>query len=601
MILDEIVKEAAALQLRKEDENTWSRVNDVLMRLSGAVVGPEDVRRVLESVSDLIVRSMQSDRSRLAGTALGFLKNCICILGNEFGMAGQYLVPLAKVCGKSSKVFYSRGEEVLVELCKRVNIKGHARFFSEYCGSANKNVRLAIFRGIEAWGSESGKIEGLENLVIKGREDAFSEVREVCKRMMEKFSIGERKEGCFRRQRLEESLESGVKKGPVRMARMPVRGGYGGMEGIGAREMEKKELAPKFSPARKQTKTGDKDYDKIRELSRQVKDIAEDIRPNVGAEKSSSGRIRTKIKEMFSRGSDKAGTVYPESKVEIPKEVMNHEDLTPVRLDKYLSRYREEYGRLIPKNITGVSNGFEVEDTELGEEFLEAKEVSDEDKARIGETKEEDKLNGSCEEKKERIVVGNESFDEEMGHDLEGGDEVCAELEIGELSKSLANISINEGDVEDKPHSDGDGMLSEASGNPYENLVEGQEMESSLKEYTIMDSGKLEEHKENNRDESRLCRGSGASIGESTISIDSEVENQRKERKKGCRNALEMMKGNRFAGFLELSESSEEETVFSRRQGERKEGVEKQDADNTGDFTAMDSLVEVRRGVFRKK
>lgn len=610
MSLNEIVREAAGLQQKKEDENTWSKINDVLLKLGANVRCAEEARKVLGNAEELIVRSMQSDRSKLAGSALGLLKSCICTLGSEFDMAGQYLGPLAKVCGKSSKVFYSRGEEVLVELCKNVNIKAYARFFNEYSSCANKNVRVAIFKGIEAWAGGSEGIELFEGLVVKGRKDAFSDVRDVCKRIMERFGLeGEKKEkGCIGKVD-RENLENGMKKGPVRMVRRPVRVGHILMNGTEGRGVEKKELVPKFSPMRKQTRIGDGDYDKIRELSRQVEDIASDIKPSVKPERSvGHGRIPNKIKEMVCGGDGKSGVVYPEWIGENSKKMISHEDLTPVRLDKYLSKYREEHGSLGHKKESGVSGGFEVKDTEIGEECIEVNEA-DQENGEIAECMKIHESNTGKEEdgEKEKVVVEDESFVGEISQDLDDGSGACPEITVGELSKSLANISINEADNQSQHSLNGQSFLSSPSDDPYENVHEDKGIEDSFKEYTIMESMREEgsgecEGRNGNSSESRLWMYSGGSIDESSIPVDSEMENEKKGRvRKDHKKALEMVKGNRFAGFLELSESSGEETVFSNKS----EGKKKIDGacleEDANDFTMMDSLVEVRKGVFRKR
>ncbi|AFM99197.1 hypothetical protein EHEL_101040 [Encephalitozoon hellem ATCC 50504] len=598
MSLDEIIKEAVGLQQRKEDENTWSKINDALLRLAAGVRCAEEARKVLGSVEELIVRSMQSDRSRLAGSALGLLKSCISILGSEFEAAGQYLGPLAKVCGKSSRVFYSRGEDVLVELCKNVNIKAHARFFNEYSSCANKNVRVAIFKGIEAWGEAFSGIELFEGLVAKGRKDAFSDVRDVCKRMAEKFGLeGERKEKGNVCRTDGENLENGMKKGPVRMVRKPIRVGHMMMNEMEGRGVEKKELVPRFSPMRKQTRTGDGDYDKIKELSRQVKDIASDIKPDARTERSGRyGGIANKIKEMVCGESGRSGVVHPELIGEASKKVISHEDLTPMKLDRYLSKYREEHGNLGHKKESETSMGFEVKDTEVGEECMKV----DERKNETTECKELDECGVDKEEdnKKEKIVVEDESFVEEMVESLDDGNEACAEMAVGELSKSLANISINEGDGQGE---DGRSFPSAPSENPYENATNDRDIENSFKEYTIMESTREENERNCEEDGrssgSKLWMDCEGSIGESSIPMDCEVENEKK--RKDRKKALEIMKGNRFAGLLELSESSGEETVFSGKNGSNDDGGYGEE--DAGEFTMMDSFVEVKKGVFRKR
>lgn len=604
MSLSEIVREAAALQQQREDENTWSRINGVLGRLEAGVQETQDAQRVLKGAEELIVRSMQSDRSRLAGTALRLLKSCVCVLGAEFEMAGVYLQPLAKVCGKSSKVFYSRGEEVVVELCRRVNIRAHARAIGEWCVSGNKNVRLAFFRGVEAWAEGAGGVSGFEGVIMQGRGDAFADVREVCKRMCERFGVcSEKRDGAER-----ENVRNGVRREPVRMVRKPQR-----MDpvNVACERGEKKELVARFSPARKQSKTGEGDYDKIRELERQVKDIAEEIRPETAGEGSSRDvGMGGRLKEMFcGMGRSRSGAVHLEQVAKVKKETVSHEDLTPVRLSRYLDRYRSEHGGCDGKELIGMSKGFEVKDVEM----VDGCGLDDEEKDECKTSSMEcvgayESCNGLPMGVERVAVVDGEqcvSGDEASGSLLEVGEPGDVEdvgNEVGELSRSLANVSIAENDETGHESLNGKGSLSVMSANPYENPGPEHEIENSLREYTIVESvgeagqdGTMDSKGSDGLLGSGLEEGeSGVSIGESTIPMGSVAD---EEKAPGTARGSRNLKGNRFAGLLELSESSGEETVFC---GKAQDGrVEAQEDAN--DFTAMDSSVEIRRGVFRKR
>lgn len=595
MSLNTTMREAAELQQVKEDENTWSKVNDVLSRMCGMMKSVEDARTILKGAEELIIRSMQSDRSKLAGTALNLIKNCMLVLGSEFTTASMYLTPLIKVCGKSNRVFYSRGEEVLVVLCKSVNIRPYLRFFNEYSTSMNKNVRLAVFKGIEGAFSKNGRLEEFEGMIARGRSDPSPDAREVCRRIISTFGIDtERIYEVSGGKPGKERFNNGAGGEPVRTIRQPFRPNFIPDKSIVQQAAAgKKELTSRFSPMRKQTKVSDGDCDKIRELEEQVRSIAEDITPDFGTEgghRASSRHEPIRMKSRIQAASvakTKSSTVHPDN-ISIDK-FGCQDDLTPVRLDRYLNKYRREYGEAVFKRECMSSNredGVEEESPVRGgeEEML------------IGDHRTET-ASEACSGRSECSLI------------VEGDD---IDSTVSELSKNLANFSITRPDThstevcentldEDicmaKPEcTDGETGLStcevfddlvglDGSVNPYENLEVKADVDQTLKhEYTIVNSvSQMEDTPKSryNLEEDALrmmdggCRESivfedvqGSSIHESTIVVDSPLKKSSAMGK--CTSGPKEMKrefstttGNRFSGFLYLSESSGEETVFS--------------------------------------
>lgn len=517
MNLNTMVKEAGAFLGAREDENSWSKINDVLGRLGDAVKTAEDADVVLVAIEELLARSVQSDRSRLAGTALALLKSCILLLGPGFGRASVFLAPLIRICGKSNKVFYARGEDVFVALCRNANIRPHIRLFNEYCASANKNVRLALFRGIEAAFCEGGSLGDFEAILRRGRGDPFLEVRETCKRVDAALGIEEGESVGVSRPRRERFNAIEAAAEPARVIRQPVRANFIPSKSIIQQAiLGKKELVSRFSPLRKQTKTNE-DCDKIKELEKQIKDITENIQQGVVEERRTPRHEPIRLRKPLPQRAN-GKVVFPEESFGAKRPVDSC-DLTPVRLDRYLSSYRKVYGESLLKKSAeepvSVAERMDVEETGC------------------------DEIGGVCLEESELSLVDVEPVDDAV---------------VGEISKNLANFSITE--PADESENDMHFAAESTSVNPYED-VENRDVEN---EYTIVHSGDAEE----GVPESGTRVSDNGSIHESTIVVDSPLRSGLLRKKELCG-----MAGNRFSGLLFLSESSGEETVFSNSSGRR--------------------------------
>ncbi|KAH9411424.1 hypothetical protein HK407_05g09420 [Ordospora pajunii] len=592
MGLGEVIREAGVLQNGKEDENSWSRIDVVLGKLVSGIKDMSDAKEVLKVANELVIRSVQSERSKLAGTAMALAKRCVGLCGRGFEYSGVYLMSLMKVCGKSNRIFYSRAEEVIVEICRSADVRAHLRILSEYSGSQNKNVRLAVFKGIEGMVDNIGKADGIEGIVEKGRADPFQEVREVCRRITDKLLSGECRNGEVLE---EENASNGMRREPIRMVRKPVRIESGGVE--------KKELEVGFSPARKQSKViGESCEMEIEEATISKQKV--NVKYARGYDKEMSGHCAVK------KSGTRRSVVHPEVVNERRGE-MRHEDLTPIRLDRYLSKYREEHGNLRDVNEASKEQARENDD-ECKEEtgcMMEECLIRDAD-----ESAKEEKW--TARELIESYSNVNESMDkEEESEGMDGDDKDDAEMDWGmdegvpggmdnedveELSRSFANFSIIDSEVkevgnevESKCIGQSSDVLEE-SVNPYE-FIEGEEGDSPG-EYTIVESvggmeclevyemskGVLGEEKEVD------------SIHESTILMS--INEKPHEKKKEASKRRLMLSGNRFAGFLEMDENSGEETVFGREVNKDENGKE-----GLEEFTMIDSFIEVKRSVFRKR
>jgi len=177
---DSVLKEARELLKEKENEVTWFKIFGIFERLLKIVKSKEDVHHVIPQVLDLHLRSIQSDRTRLNGICLDFLKSCAAIAQNNYSF-NVFVPVLIRLTGKANKVFVTRAMDAINAVCKYVEMKCIIRNISEFIDSPNKNVRLAVFRIIEMRQGEAQ--DTLSMMIEKGMRDPAQEVRGICKGM----------------------------------------------------------------------------------------------------------------------------------------------------------------------------------------------------------------------------------------------------------------------------------------------------------------------------------------------------------------------------------------------------------------------------------
>ncbi|KAL0265547.1 UNVERIFIED_CONTAM: hypothetical protein PYX00_011259 [Menopon gallinae] len=159
----------------KESESSWAAINTNITLLSDLVQTRQDAVAVLDTLHPLVQSAMLSDRSRLSGSALHLLRTC-AERGANMNNYTYFLPPLFKLVNRPSKVFSQRAEEVLVLLCKLINIDRHAMLFKDMFRSANKLVRLAVIKVVK-----HSSHPDLKGLVERAQTDASAEVRSEAK------------------------------------------------------------------------------------------------------------------------------------------------------------------------------------------------------------------------------------------------------------------------------------------------------------------------------------------------------------------------------------------------------------------------------------
>lgn len=302
----ECIKECINLSKLKENETTWSKIDKLFLSLLNTLNIKEDSELFIKSCTDLLCRSIVSDRSKLSGTSLNLLKKLSDILHDDLKL-NIILPSVLKVCGRSNKVVFSRGHDTIEHLSKNIDISPYIKILNEHYNSINKNIRLGVVKGIMASDDRTKFIKIIE----KAKTDQFIEIRNLVK---SSYNVEIPK--FVPKQIMKKELS------PQKQIISP--------------------FVPKHSPYKKIIKSdleSNTVCEKITELEKQVNLIAN--------EKPKVERPRFKV-------------ISTKQYLPVKKEKKDlDDDLTPRKLDRYLSKYRNIYGNILDENKEEEINFYE--------------------------------------------------------------------------------------------------------------------------------------------------------------------------------------------------------------------------------------------------
>ena len=142
-----ILKEVKALCLVKENEVTWSKINEVISKGNNLIFSLDNdkfLELLNAGLDDLLRKSFMSERSRLNGTCVDLIRNLI----KKYNKAivdvidvFSYILILIKLTGKSNKIIAQRSETRLCEISKFCDEKKLYKVMLPFFSSNNKKVR----------------------------------------------------------------------------------------------------------------------------------------------------------------------------------------------------------------------------------------------------------------------------------------------------------------------------------------------------------------------------------------------------------------------------------------------------------------------------
>lgn len=182
-MISSLINDARELLKEKESEVTWFKIFTLLENFNNKIKSKDEVDEFLPQLNELLVRSIQSDRSRLNGMALDVLKTCIRISMHSHNF-DSYLGVILKTVGRSNKVFSNRGIDALVCLGPIVDIRTAVRHIQDNITSSNKTLRFGVYKLVTIKYLTDENV--MQSYVDKGCKDPSLEIRNLCKSVLSK-------------------------------------------------------------------------------------------------------------------------------------------------------------------------------------------------------------------------------------------------------------------------------------------------------------------------------------------------------------------------------------------------------------------------------
>lgn len=314
---NQLFKECINLGKQKEDEVTWSKLDKIFIKLREELCEYDECKLFVDNSLDLLLRSILSERSKLSGTSLNLLKKLFEILKHEMTNITNILSVLLKLSGRTNKVVYTRAHDTLVYICQYIDLIQYQKILIEHYNSTNKNIRLGTIKMI----LESNSIsEKLSNLIEKAKTDPSVEIRSICKN--NKKTVQNKESGQS------DKKEVSVQKTEnLYFNHEPKHSPY--------KKIPKLEPIKEINPC-----------NKIRELEKQV-------------------RLITNLKKM----EKKSKSIEFRPKINFITKKEPQDDLTPKKLDKYLSKYRTIYGSVLEeKAVIDVEENAKIDLSDLNKD-----------------------------------------------------------------------------------------------------------------------------------------------------------------------------------------------------------------------------------------
>jgi hypothetical protein len=345
--ITEYIKDCTILHKQKEDEVTWSKIDSIFTKLKENLKTEEECMMFMTRCNDLLIRSILSERSKLSGTSLGLLRTLFDITKGNISNINILISSVLKICGRSNKIVCTRGHDSLVHICQYIDIGPFIKIFSEYYESANKNIRLAVIKGILAG---KGNIK-FERLIEKGKTDQFVEIRNLCKSWNKNSNANNN--NIINQENNKNKVLRNQTENIISDKNILIKKNV---------EITKTPGLIKHSPFKKIPKIENKLNNKIEK----------------DQERNACNKISELEKQVKSINSYKSIIKKDKPVIKFIKEKKDiQDDLTPKKLDKYLSKYRNLYGNILEETDTKEQTEEMITEYETEEVIKEYEEVGE--------------------------------------------------------------------------------------------------------------------------------------------------------------------------------------------------------------------------------
>ncbi|KAH9858873.1 clasp N terminal-domain-containing protein [Lenzites betulinus] len=201
-LLDEIASIQDALT-RTETEETWEAIGRALSRFAALCNGnasnyPTDLTAALRASSRPITSALNSERTRLSGTAAEFIKTSVDALGRAFEpLIPQYFPTLLILCTRANKVFVTRAKECIHAVIEHTQSPSLLHYLAESIKDKSVSLRLASAEAVMLCLNsfnppdleKEPRAKDIEAIIRATAVDANADVRKVARKIFDAYKI----------------------------------------------------------------------------------------------------------------------------------------------------------------------------------------------------------------------------------------------------------------------------------------------------------------------------------------------------------------------------------------------------------------------------
>ncbi|KAF9533189.1 clasp N terminal-domain-containing protein [Crepidotus variabilis] len=188
----------------EETEETWDKISRALKSFmeigeSGAYESsPTEVVNALRNVHRPITSAMNSERTRLSGTALDLMNSVASGLGRDFDQLMPIFMPaLLAICGRTNKVVITRAKATIMTIIESAQLASVLPYFVQNLKDKSATLRLILAEGTLACINscnppdleKDARARDIEAVIRGTARDANPDVRKVSRRIFESYKI----------------------------------------------------------------------------------------------------------------------------------------------------------------------------------------------------------------------------------------------------------------------------------------------------------------------------------------------------------------------------------------------------------------------------
>ncbi|KAH9892746.1 clasp N-terminal domain-containing protein [Cubamyces lactineus] len=186
-----------------ETEDTWEVISRALTRLSALCNGnastyPADIVAALRASSRPITSALNSERTRLSGTATEFIATAVNALGRAFEpLIPHYLPTLLTLCTRANKVFVTRAKDCIHAVIEHTQSPSILHYLAESTKDKSVSLRLAAAEAVVLCLNSfnppdlerESRAKEIEAIIRVTAVDANADVRKTGRKIFDAYKI----------------------------------------------------------------------------------------------------------------------------------------------------------------------------------------------------------------------------------------------------------------------------------------------------------------------------------------------------------------------------------------------------------------------------